>query len=379
MRQAIAENVKRRLYAESMGKCMNPDCKTELFLNDGDIVEKAHIVPHCKTEDNSFENLIILCPNCHTSFDKGLVFKEDKVKDWKAKRQYEVSIFFAQKFDTFEALEKVIRPLLEENRAIYKNYYLEDNFKLWEKFEGKVLVNNEEMRTLLKNNKQLIQSYTEKEYSNLEAVNQFLLHVDEFRETRGDDEKIRTVLFPNKINSLFGVEPFYESMPVSAESLECLIGKLINDEKFIEVFLGIDSPFIIYQERSEVVKLHIDDAPRLRQMYFKYGCFRKTEIRLKSLNFALSYMNNNNIQYAINNLPSLSDIVVREAPLKFIYKYCLSKAELISLAPQVGLVIVNLHNWNGEGCISQAAYVQAEIMNVKLLTMNSFYKYVHRS
>ena len=63
-RKAVSENTKRRLYAESMGRCMNPRCEAELFLN-GDIAEKAHIIPHCDTADDSFENLILLCPNCH--------------------------------------------------------------------------------------------------------------------------------------------------------------------------------------------------------------------------------------------------------------------------------------------------------------------------
>ena len=30
-RENIDENTKRRLYAESMGRCMNPDCQIELF------------------------------------------------------------------------------------------------------------------------------------------------------------------------------------------------------------------------------------------------------------------------------------------------------------------------------------------------------------
>lgn len=30
-REPISENVKRKLYAESMGRCMNPDCQDELF------------------------------------------------------------------------------------------------------------------------------------------------------------------------------------------------------------------------------------------------------------------------------------------------------------------------------------------------------------
>ena len=32
MGKAIVEHIKRKLYAESMGRCMNPNCQTELFL-----------------------------------------------------------------------------------------------------------------------------------------------------------------------------------------------------------------------------------------------------------------------------------------------------------------------------------------------------------
>lgn len=59
-RETITENVKRRLYAESMGRCMNPNCQRELLQGSGDIIEKAHIIPYCKTSDNSFENLIVI-------------------------------------------------------------------------------------------------------------------------------------------------------------------------------------------------------------------------------------------------------------------------------------------------------------------------------
>lgn len=34
-RESISENIKRRLYAESMGRCMNPECQKELFIGDG--------------------------------------------------------------------------------------------------------------------------------------------------------------------------------------------------------------------------------------------------------------------------------------------------------------------------------------------------------
>lgn len=67
-RKPIEENVKRRLFAESMGRCMNPNGRKEFFESCGDIIEKAHRDPYSDTEDNSFENLVLLCPNCHTNF-----------------------------------------------------------------------------------------------------------------------------------------------------------------------------------------------------------------------------------------------------------------------------------------------------------------------
>ena len=73
-REPIREDIKRKLYAECMGRCMNPDCQKELFNLNGDIIEKAHIDAYCKTADNSFENLVFLCPNCHTYFEKNSAF-----------------------------------------------------------------------------------------------------------------------------------------------------------------------------------------------------------------------------------------------------------------------------------------------------------------
>ena len=40
----IDKVVERKLYAESMGRYMNLECQVELFINDGDMIEKAHTV-----------------------------------------------------------------------------------------------------------------------------------------------------------------------------------------------------------------------------------------------------------------------------------------------------------------------------------------------
>lgn len=93
----IDEAVKRKLYAEPMGRCMNPNCQRELFCKNGDIIEKAHIDPYCETADNSFENLVLLCPNCHTELDKNHAFTPKEVLEWKGIRKEELEEFFWQK------------------------------------------------------------------------------------------------------------------------------------------------------------------------------------------------------------------------------------------------------------------------------------------
>lgn len=60
----------------------------------------------------------------------------------------------------------------------------------------------------------------------------------------------------------------------------------------------------------------------------------------------------------------------------FVYEYCLSQAFLRELAPPEGEIIVNLHNWNGESCISKEAYTEAERLGVQLLTMENFYAFI---
>ena len=378
MRKAITTNIQRKLYAESMGKCMNPNCLTDLFQIDGDIAEKAHIVPHCNTADNSFENLILLCPNCHTNFDKNSAFDEEEVKSWKQKRKTQVSQIFAQKFNTFEELEEIVKPILEENKTIYDNYYLKNNLKLWIKFEEKVLINNQKLKLLLNKNRDLFQKHTEESYSNLATIDKLILHINEFDSSRNDKEKIREVLFPEKVNSIFGIKQINEGLLPSSESLECLIQKLIDSDSFIDISLDTNEPYIQYKRVDKKETLYLKDIPRLRQVYYDYKCFRKVGLRLDSLTFILKWLNNSQVEYEFPNFPNLSEIKIKGKLFKFIYEYCLSREKLISLAPRRDLVVFNLHNFNGENCISKEAYTQAEIMEVKLLLHDTFYKYVYR-
>ena len=46
------------------------------------------------------------------------------------------------------------------------------------------------------------------------------------------------------------------------------------------------------------------------------------------------------------------------------------------MLPEENAVIVNLHNWNGESCISQEAYDFAGRLDLTLLTMDAYYDFV---
>lgn len=373
----IDESAKRKLYAESMGRCMNPNCQRELFCKNGDIIEKAHIDPYCKTADNSFENLILLCPSCHTDFDKNNAFTSEEVLGWKRTRREEFEKMFSKKYASFEELKKEVVPLLLENQTIFTSYYLKENKVLWDKFEATILSNNRKIKMLLSVNLDLIQCNQQKSHSNLAYIQTFMRHVDEFEATRIDEEKSREVLFPAEIDSMFCIAPVEDAILPSTESLENLIQRLKSQGKFETIVMGIERPYIQMKEEKSI-KVFLDDTPRLRQLYYNYNCFKRAKVRLESLNFALKYINSRKISFKFLDETNLREIMIYDKKLIFVYEYCLSQSDIIRLSPEENTVIINLHNWNGNSCISKQAYEMAAAMKVELLTMKAFYGYINK-
>lgn len=239
------------------------------------------------------------------------------------------------------------------------------------------MVNNRKLKKIFESNRNLIQRHDEKEYSNLYLVHLFVMHIDEFEATRLDKEKSRKILFPKEINSMFGIEPVKDSILPSTESLELLIKKLSDEDKFISIELGSDEPYILMKENGEVNRVFLNDTPRIRQLYFDYKCFRGATVRLDSLNFALKYIKSRRRRFKFLNYNNLREVVINNTKMIFVYEYCLSKMFLLQLAPEENCVIVNLHNWNGASCISEEAHELSEKMNVKLLAMDDFYGYIN--
>ena len=376
-RKKTEDTVLRKLYAESMGKCMNPDCKADLIFDKGDIIERAHIKPYCKTEDNSYENLILLCPSCHTRFDKISDFTEETVRSWKKTRKEEIDRFFRKHFTSFDELKAEVRPYLLSNKTIFEEYFWENEERtLWDKFEGKILINNRKIKLLLLSNLELIQRRKDDDDSNYEIVRRYIAHIDEFESTRNGESKNRQILFPEEINSIFGIKPIKGRLFTSVESIEAYIKAKIETGEFEKIELGIDEPYILLRSKGDLETVFLRDLPRINQEFYSSRSFRKTKVRLDSLNFALKYIRNNGIQYRFEKPDSLRSIKVKGKTIVFVYEYCLSRINIVELALSSGTIIVNLHNWNGEGCISKEAYSVAESMGIKLLTMERFYPFI---
>ncbi len=78
-RPAIPAEIERQVKVEAGHRCAIPTCRQWP-------VELAHITPYRTVKDHTFENLIALCPTCHSRFDN---FKEI---DQKSMRIYKANL-----------------------------------------------------------------------------------------------------------------------------------------------------------------------------------------------------------------------------------------------------------------------------------------------
>lgn len=57
------------MLVEAGHRCAIPTCRATT-------TEIAHIVPWSQVREHTFENLIALCPNCHSRYDKGEIDRQ---------------------------------------------------------------------------------------------------------------------------------------------------------------------------------------------------------------------------------------------------------------------------------------------------------------
>ena len=77
-----------------------------------------------REERGAFENLVVLCANCHTMVDKAPdAFPDSMILGWKREHANKLQgLFGAVRFDDRTAARQVVAPLLAENLAIFQQY-----------------------------------------------------------------------------------------------------------------------------------------------------------------------------------------------------------------------------------------------------------------
>ncbi|MCE5320798.1 MAG: HNH endonuclease [Bacteroidales bacterium] len=183
---SISTEVKRKLWASSGGYCGKPDCHRDLFpffesSEITNIEELAHIIGQSENgprgdnelpinQRDEFDNIILLCPTCHSTVDKNPhLFPDDTIKQWKKNHMESIkNLFHVPKFNSREEARKYLRPIFAENKMIFDKYgphsenarnkQMETEL-MWGKFAiQKLLPNNRIIESAIEQNQDLLQN-----------------------------------------------------------------------------------------------------------------------------------------------------------------------------------------------------------------------------
>lgn len=216
-------HTQKQLFAASGGYCQNPGCARHLFLDAAGqsihVGEMAHVFaasdagPRAnpaisEAERGSFDNLLLLCANCHAMVDKAPdAFPDAMIIDWKrdhAKRLH--AIFGVTVFDDRAAARLAIAALLDQNRAIFERYGPHIDAArdpesgaadIWRrKMLTRILPNNNRLLAQLDANKALLTG------DELRVVEDFRQHVDDLEAVHIGGEREDAARFPEAMQTI---------------------------------------------------------------------------------------------------------------------------------------------------------------------------------
>ncbi len=220
---AIGLSDAKILWGRAGGRCSNPDCRADVTktLQDKSIHygEMAHVIANAAAGprgdgeggNDTYENLILLCSNCHTLVDKAPEsYSRDTLLAWKKDREDEViQAGTDRKFSTLPELKFEVGVLLAENKEIFtqlgpKSQVADDDpgssaVTIWEA---------RKMDTILPNNRRIINliggnlSLASKE--DIVAFLKFKSHARAFEEHQYDKKEFYP-LFPVNFEERFGL------------------------------------------------------------------------------------------------------------------------------------------------------------------------------
>jgi hypothetical protein len=213
-------HTQRRLFAASAGYCQNPGCSNALFVDAAGesihIAEMAHVCAAndggprskpdlSKEERGAFENLVMLCANCHTMVDKAPdAFPDKMMLSWKREHANKLQgLFGAMKFGNRSGARQIVGPLLSENHAIFKQYgpHIEaacnpesGAAERWKrKMLTRILPNNRRMLAILDANRHLLSRGEQV------TVEQFRQHIDDLEAFHIEGNREDASLFPAEL------------------------------------------------------------------------------------------------------------------------------------------------------------------------------------
>lgn len=223
---SISTEVKRKLWASSGGYCGKPDCNKDLFpfFENGEITnieELAHIIGQSEngprgdnelplSQRDEFENIILLCPICHTIVDKNShLFPDSTIIQWKKDHLESIkNLFHVPKFSSRDEARKYLQPILAENKLIFDKYgphsenarnkQMETEL-MWEKLAiQRLLPNNRSIESAIEQNQELLQT------NELKLFIEFKLHKEgfEYNKISGDVNSV-VPTFPNGLENIY--------------------------------------------------------------------------------------------------------------------------------------------------------------------------------
>lgn len=180
----ISQKVIRKLWASSGGYCANPSCHKDLFpfFENGEVAnieEFAHIIGRKKkgprgkddlpmSQRDEFDNIIVLCPSCHTLVDKNeKQFPTLLLKEWKRNHENSIKGLFQEpRFKTRAEARAFIAPLFKENRYVFmtfgpnsdnaKTHQMETELE-WRRLSiQKIIPNNRRIEKIIESNSGLL-------------------------------------------------------------------------------------------------------------------------------------------------------------------------------------------------------------------------------
>ena len=222
---AISERTKHLLWSGCGGYCQNPACNRKLFefYENGAVSslgELAHVIGQSARgprgqcglaveKRDEYQNIILLCPTCHTLADKNPEqFSAKTLHEWKRCHEEKIQyIFMVPIYDKRDSLRTIVHAMLRRNRAVFRQYGphsehsanpLSDAAAAWRRYVfSDIIPNNRRMADLLIANEHLL-SESEKN-----LLDEFVLHQQAFEYNHVSGDKTSAApMFPDEMDAI---------------------------------------------------------------------------------------------------------------------------------------------------------------------------------